>query len=171
MTVTVAGLWLLPKLKYLQKVSSLLWSSTTFIICTTYFVLFVQIINLGTTVSYLYVFWYLVFSFWLALQLNCHISFWVCAPYLVWCTAHCCAVLYSPLCLCGLYMVEKLSKCMLKELMKASSLNCWISSVCIILFSCNIKFWDCSSQSITIAEKNNKGIFQHFWENNIHFVY
>lgn len=159
MTVTVAGLWLLPKLKYLQKVSSLLWS-TTFIICTTYCVLYVQIINLGTNVYYLHVFCYLFSLFDLHCNWSSHLFLRVCAPSLVWCTVHCCAVLYSPLCLYGLYMVEKLSKCMLKELMKASSLKCWIPSVCIILFSCNIKFWDCSNQSITIAEKKIiNGIF------------
>lgn len=44
-------------------------------------------------------------------------------------------VLHSPVCLSGLYTVEKLSKCMLNELMKATALECQISNVCIILFS------------------------------------
>ena len=51
-----------------------------------------------------------------------------------WCTVHCCTVLYFSLCLYGLYTMEKVSKCKLKELMKASALKCWNSNVCIILF-------------------------------------
>lgn len=133
---TATGLWLLLKYKYLQKVSCLLWSPVTFITCTSHW-LKLRGINM-----------FLVFPFWLVLQLNCHVYFWsynfcrFCALCIRQPEIHCRTVLYSPLCLPGLYLVKKLNQFMLSELMKATALECWISNVCIILFSSDINFRD-----------------------------
>lgn len=57
--------------------------------------------------------------------------------------------------------------CTLNYLMKAIALECWIPNVCIILFSCNITFWDNSSHCIRIARKSY--LFT-FWKSDIDSV-
>lgn len=79
-----------------------------------------------------------VSSFWLALQLNYVYFRRFCASYVGWHAIHWTTVHYYPLCLSGLYTVEKLNKCMLRELMKMSDLECWISM--LVLFYLAVLF-------------------------------